>query len=180
MSEDAEPYGADVLRLEVRQDPTGTTIALEGEFDMTGSERFSVLIDDALAANARRSRCMPAGSSSSTRPGCWPSCVPVTQSPRLVWSSGSATRRLRCGASSKRPASKTCCPWIDKACANGPLAGSAGGRCTRLSLRRWIPFRARWLPEPRALKRGGDAQRPLPPEPGGPLAGVAPEAPAGF
>jgi anti-anti-sigma factor len=53
MSEDAEPYGADVLRLEVRQDPTGTTIALEGEFDMTGSERFSVLIDDALAANAR-------------------------------------------------------------------------------------------------------------------------------
>lgn len=51
--EDAEPFQAEVLTLEARQDRTGTTITLAGEFDTTGTERFWALVSEALAAGPR-------------------------------------------------------------------------------------------------------------------------------
>jgi hypothetical protein len=50
----------DDLRVKAKQDRTGTTIILEGEFDMTGTERF-------WAFSAKRSR-RARDRSPSTRP----------------------------------------------------------------------------------------------------------------
>ena len=52
MSEDAEPVRAEVLR-EGKQNHTGATITLEGEFDMTGTDRFWVFVTQALAEDPR-------------------------------------------------------------------------------------------------------------------------------
>jgi anti-sigma B factor antagonist len=43
----------DDLRVKAKQDRTGTTIVLEGEFDMTGTDRFWAFFNEALAASPR-------------------------------------------------------------------------------------------------------------------------------
>jgi anti-sigma B factor antagonist len=43
----------DDLRVKAKQDRTGTTIILEGEFDMTGTDRFWAFFNEALAASPR-------------------------------------------------------------------------------------------------------------------------------
>jgi anti-anti-sigma factor len=53
MTEDAEPFRAEVLRVDASQDRTSATITLEGEFDMTGTERFWAFVTEALAAGPR-------------------------------------------------------------------------------------------------------------------------------
>jgi anti-sigma B factor antagonist len=53
VSQDAERFGADVLHVEASQDRTGATIVLEGEFDMTGTETFRAVTNEALAAGPR-------------------------------------------------------------------------------------------------------------------------------
>jgi anti-sigma B factor antagonist len=53
MSEDAEPVRDEVLRVEGKQNHTGTTITLEGEFDMTGTDRFWAFVTQALAEEPR-------------------------------------------------------------------------------------------------------------------------------
>jgi anti-sigma B factor antagonist len=44
---------ADDLHVKTKQDRTGTTIILEGEFDSTGTERFWASFSEALAASPR-------------------------------------------------------------------------------------------------------------------------------
>jgi anti-anti-sigma factor len=44
---------ADDLHVKAEQDRTGTTIILEGEFDMTGTGRFWAFFSEALAASPR-------------------------------------------------------------------------------------------------------------------------------
>jgi anti-sigma B factor antagonist len=44
---------ADDLHVKAEQDRTGTTIILEGEFDLTGTERFWAFFSAALAASPR-------------------------------------------------------------------------------------------------------------------------------
>jgi anti-anti-sigma factor len=51
MPQDGEPFGGDVLRIESGHDCTRVTITLEGEFDVTGTERFWAFVDQALAAD---------------------------------------------------------------------------------------------------------------------------------
>lgn len=53
MSDDAEPVRAEVLRVEGKQNHSGTTITLEGEFDMTGTQRFWAFVTEALAEDPR-------------------------------------------------------------------------------------------------------------------------------
>jgi anti-sigma B factor antagonist len=43
----------DDLHVKAEQDRTGTTIILEGEFDLTGTDRFWAFFSDALAASPR-------------------------------------------------------------------------------------------------------------------------------
>jgi anti-sigma B factor antagonist len=43
----------DDLHVKAKQDRTGTTIILEGEFDMTGTSRFWAFFSEALAASPR-------------------------------------------------------------------------------------------------------------------------------
>jgi anti-anti-sigma factor len=43
----------DILHVKAKQDRTGTTIILEGEFDMTGTGRFWAFFSEALAASPR-------------------------------------------------------------------------------------------------------------------------------
>ena len=51
-SEGDELYDYD-LHVKAKQDRTGTTIILEGEFDMTGTDRFWAFFSEALAASPR-------------------------------------------------------------------------------------------------------------------------------
>jgi anti-anti-sigma factor len=44
---------ADDLQVKAKQDRTGTTIVLEGEFDMNGTARFWAFFTEALAASPR-------------------------------------------------------------------------------------------------------------------------------
>ena len=53
MSEEAEPVQGDFLNIEARQDRTGTTIAVEGEFDMMGTKRFWAFVSETLATDPR-------------------------------------------------------------------------------------------------------------------------------
>jgi anti-sigma B factor antagonist len=53
MSDDAEAFPADVLRIEASHDCTGTTITLAGEFDMTGTDRFWAFVSEALAEDPK-------------------------------------------------------------------------------------------------------------------------------
>jgi anti-anti-sigma factor len=53
MSENAEAFRAESLRIEASEDRTGATITLKGEFDMTGTERFWSFFSEALAAAPR-------------------------------------------------------------------------------------------------------------------------------
>jgi anti-sigma B factor antagonist len=53
MSENAEAFQDEPLQIEARQDRTGATINLKGEFDMTGTERFWSFLSEALAATPR-------------------------------------------------------------------------------------------------------------------------------
>jgi anti-anti-sigma factor len=50
MSDDAEPLPQDVLHVQTRQDSTGPTIIVVGEFDMTGTERFWAHVSEAVEA----------------------------------------------------------------------------------------------------------------------------------
>jgi anti-anti-sigma factor len=43
----------DDLHVNAKQDRTGTTIILEGEFDLTGTSRFWAFVSEALAASPR-------------------------------------------------------------------------------------------------------------------------------
>jgi anti-sigma B factor antagonist len=43
----------DDLDVKAEQDRSGTTIILEGEFDLTGTDRFRAVFSDALAASPR-------------------------------------------------------------------------------------------------------------------------------
>jgi hypothetical protein len=54
MSEDPEPFQAEVLSIKANQDQSGVTILLAGEFDLTDSQRFWSCISDALAAKPNR------------------------------------------------------------------------------------------------------------------------------
>jgi hypothetical protein len=51
MSDDVESLPQDVLYVETRQDSTGPTIIVVGEFDMTGTERFWAHVSQAVAAH---------------------------------------------------------------------------------------------------------------------------------
>jgi anti-anti-sigma factor len=53
MSDDRKTSQGDVLHVEVSQDRIGATIVLEGEFDMTGTERFWACVSVALAEAPR-------------------------------------------------------------------------------------------------------------------------------
>jgi anti-sigma B factor antagonist len=50
MSDDVEPLPTDVLYVETRQDGTGPTIIVVGEFDMTGTEHFWAHVNEAVEA----------------------------------------------------------------------------------------------------------------------------------
>ena len=50
MSDDVEPLPKDVLYVESRQDGTGPTIIVGGEFDLTGAEAFWAHVSEAVAA----------------------------------------------------------------------------------------------------------------------------------
>jgi ABC-type transporter Mla MlaB component len=56
MSENAEAFRAESMRIEASQDRTGATITLKGELDMTGTERFWSFFSEALAATPRTIR----------------------------------------------------------------------------------------------------------------------------
>jgi hypothetical protein len=107
MSENAGTFPAEVLRIEASHDGTRTTITLEGEFDMTGTDRFWAFVSQALGTRGR-SPWTRAASNSSTRRDCWRCCVPVTLPSRPVSRSVSAIRRRRFGAWSRLPASRIC------------------------------------------------------------------------
>lgn len=51
MSDDVESLPQDVLHVETRQDSTGPTVIVVGEFDMTGTERFWAHVSQAVAAH---------------------------------------------------------------------------------------------------------------------------------
>jgi anti-anti-sigma regulatory factor len=53
MSENAEAFRAESLRIEASEDRTGATITLKGEFHRTGTERFWSFFSEALAATPR-------------------------------------------------------------------------------------------------------------------------------
>jgi anti-anti-sigma factor len=58
MSDDRTPSPGDDshdddLHVRAEQDRTGTTIILEGEFDLTGTDRFWAVFSEALAASPR-------------------------------------------------------------------------------------------------------------------------------
>jgi anti-anti-sigma factor len=58
MSDDRTPSQGDDshdddLHVRAEQDRTGTTIILEGEFDLTGTDRFWAVFNEALAASPR-------------------------------------------------------------------------------------------------------------------------------
>jgi anti-anti-sigma factor len=50
MSDDADPFRAELLRIEVRYAGSDATLVLEGEFDSTGVEGFVACVMDALEA----------------------------------------------------------------------------------------------------------------------------------
>jgi anti-anti-sigma factor len=50
MSDDVEPLPTDVLYVETRQDGTGPTIIVVGEFDTTGTEHFWAHVSEAVEA----------------------------------------------------------------------------------------------------------------------------------
>jgi anti-sigma B factor antagonist len=52
MSDDAEPFQSDLLRIEVEYLGSDVIIVLEGEFDMTGTARFWAHISEALERHA--------------------------------------------------------------------------------------------------------------------------------
>jgi anti-anti-sigma factor len=51
MSDDTDPFRAELLRVEVRCEGRDATIVLEGEFDSTGVEGFVMCVVDALDAH---------------------------------------------------------------------------------------------------------------------------------
>ena len=51
MSDDADPFRAELLRVEVHYEGGDATLLLEGEFDSTGVEGFVACVVDALDAN---------------------------------------------------------------------------------------------------------------------------------
>ena len=50
MSDDADPFRAELLRVEVHYEDSDATLVLEGEFDSTGVEEFIACVVDALEA----------------------------------------------------------------------------------------------------------------------------------
>jgi anti-sigma B factor antagonist len=50
MSDDADPFRAELLRIEVHFEGSDATVVLEGEFDSTGVEGFIACVVDALEA----------------------------------------------------------------------------------------------------------------------------------
>jgi anti-anti-sigma factor len=53
MSDDVEPFRADVLRVKANYDGSAPSIVVEGEFDLTGTERFWAFFSEALAEDPR-------------------------------------------------------------------------------------------------------------------------------
>jgi anti-anti-sigma factor len=53
MSDDVEPFQADLLRVKANFDGSTPTIVVEGEFDLTGTERFWAFVSEALMENPR-------------------------------------------------------------------------------------------------------------------------------
>jgi anti-sigma B factor antagonist len=53
MSDDRKSSQGNDLQVKVEQNRAGTTIILEGEFDLTGSDRFWASFSEALAARPR-------------------------------------------------------------------------------------------------------------------------------
>jgi hypothetical protein len=51
--DDVEPFQADVLRVRAGYDGSAPTIVVEGEFDLTGTERFWAFVSEALAEDPR-------------------------------------------------------------------------------------------------------------------------------
>jgi anti-sigma B factor antagonist len=50
MSDDGEPSGAELLRIEAKREGSKATIVLVGEFDITGTEQFWTHISQAVEA----------------------------------------------------------------------------------------------------------------------------------
>jgi anti-anti-sigma factor len=50
MSDDADPFRAELLRIEVHYEGSNATLVLEGEFDSTGVEDFVACVADAMEA----------------------------------------------------------------------------------------------------------------------------------
>jgi anti-anti-sigma regulatory factor len=82
MSENAEPYRAQLLKIEARHDGAETTVILDGELDIRTVERFLASIQDALEVQRDRWRSTPAVSRSWTRPAWRPSSMPALQQVR--------------------------------------------------------------------------------------------------
>ena len=102
MSDDRTPSQGDDshdndLHVRAEQDRTGTTIILEGDFDLSGIERFSAAYREALAASPRSIILNAHGltfiDSSGLRPYCRPVLLPLTR----VWRSVSVSRRPHFG-----------------------------------------------------------------------------------
>ena len=53
MADEGEPRRSYVLDIEAHSDGTQTTLTLVGEFDMSGTGRFSSFLSEALAAGPR-------------------------------------------------------------------------------------------------------------------------------
>jgi len=53
MSDDPEPFQAEVLSIEANRDRSGVTIILVGEFDMSGTKRFWAFVSEALGAHPK-------------------------------------------------------------------------------------------------------------------------------
>lgn len=96
----------DDLHVKANQDRTGTTIILEGEFDMTGTERFWAFVSEALAA-PRSMTVDASGPEFIDSSGLMALLRARTRPPSPVWRSVSATRHRRFGASLNCAESRT-------------------------------------------------------------------------
>jgi hypothetical protein len=111
---------ADDLHVKAEQDRTGTTIILEGEFDMTGTGRFWAFFSEALAASPRSITLNAAGVTSSIRLASWLCTVPVLRPMKPVYRSVSPSHRLNCGVQHRLGAPKICSPTDEAVDAQRP------------------------------------------------------------
>ena len=88
---------ADDLHVKAKQDRTGTTIILEGEFDMNGTARFWAFFSGALAASPRSITLNAEGLTFIDSSGLMALHRPVPRPMKPVRRSVSPSHRPRCG-----------------------------------------------------------------------------------